>query len=67
MALFYDCVVISLKLACCKNVNTGYLINTSLQYDMYHSYVTQRKNIRKIRKKSDEEKGEELWQRIDMN
>lgn len=42
-------------------------MNTSLQYDMYHSYVTQRKNIRKIRKKSDEEKGEELWQRIDMN
>ena len=34
---------------------------------MYHSYVTQRKNIRKIRKESDEEKGEKLWQRIDIN
>lgn len=50
-----------------QNVKTVYLINTSLQYDMYHSYVTQRKNIRKIRKESDEEKGEKLWQRIDMN
>ena len=50
-----------------QNVKTGYLINTSLQYDMYHGYVTQRNNIRKIRKESDEEKGEKLWQRIDIN
>ena len=26
-----------------KNIETGCLINTSLQYYMYHSYVTQRK------------------------
>ena len=32
--LFNDCVVISLKTGLLQNVKTGYLINTSLQYDM---------------------------------
>ena len=32
-----------------KSIETGCLINTSLQYYMYHSYVTQRKYITKIK------------------